>query len=135
MGSIPAAGNSSSAINYSLTDHQPLRPINYYRLKMVNKDGSFTASETRRVNFEDEGNTVGMFPNPAHNVATLAFAKAPRSNITVKIWNNLGQIIQTYNLTGSRATYNLNVTNIAQGIYHVTVTGEGINEHIKLMIQ
>jgi hypothetical protein len=135
IGSLNAAGNSSSVATYRLTDHQPLRGVNYYRLKMVNKDGRFTVSETRWINFGDEKNTVGIFPNPTRNVAKLVFAKPPQSNITVKILNNLGQIIQTYNLTGSRETYNLNVKNIAPGIYHVTVNGAGINEHIKLMIE
>jgi hypothetical protein len=101
----------------------------------VNIDGSFEWSEVRRVDFGEDGNRVAIFPNPAKNIATLILSKTSQSTVTVKIWNNLGQVIQTYTLTGSRQTYNLNVTGVAQGIYHVTVTGEGINEHIKLMIE
>lgn len=134
VGRINAAGNSPINTSYSLTDHQPLQGVNYYRLKMVDRDGNFKLSETRRVDFGNEGNRVGIFPNPAHGVARLVFAKAPEGIITVKIWNNLGQVIKTYNLTGLRQTHNLNVIGMAQGIYYVTVNGKDINEQIKLMI-
>lgn len=135
IGRINAAGNSSENLSYSLTDPLPLQGLNYYRLKIVDIDGSYELSEIRRLDFGEDGNRVAIFPNPAKNSATLILSKTPQSNVTVKVWNNLGQIIQTYNLTGSRQTYNLNVMGIAQGIYHVTVNGEGINENIKLMIQ
>jgi len=135
IGRITAAGNSSANISYRLTDHQPLHGINYYRLKMIDRDGKVKIGETRRLDFQEGGNRVGIYPNPAQNVATLVFAKAPAGTITVKIWNSLGQVIQTHNLSGSRQTYDLEVMNIPQGIYHVTVNGEGINEHIKLMIR
>jgi hypothetical protein len=135
VGRLNAAGNSQAVIGYSLADHHPLEGINYYRLKMVDKDGRFKMSETRKLDFQQEGNRVGIFPNPTRNVTKLVFAKAPQNTVSVRILNNLGQIIKIYNLSGSRNTYTLDVTNIPQGLYHVMVSGEGINEHIKLMIQ
>lgn len=134
IGRINAAGNSSATIDYSLIDPQPFQGINYYRLKTVDVDGKFKLSEIRRVDFRQEGNGIAIFPNPTRNAAKLVFAKAPQGNVTVQIWNNMGQIIKMYNLTGSRQTYDLNVMDIPQGVYHITVSGEGINEHIKLMI-
>lgn len=46
LGNVTAAGNSSSAINYTFTDNFNRTVQNYYyRLKMVNLDGSYTYSQ------------------------------------------------------------------------------------------
>ena len=39
IGQVNGAGNSSVAKNYSLVDAKPVNGMNYYRLKMVDKDG------------------------------------------------------------------------------------------------
>jgi hypothetical protein len=133
VGRLTAAGNSSVNVQYNLKDEQPLKGSNYYRLKMVDIDGTIKYSKIRRLDFQQDGNSIGIYPNPVKDVATLVFAKSPQGEITVKIWNNLGQLQQIHKLTGSRQTYKLNMANMAQGIYYVTVVGDGINEQIKLM--
>lgn len=46
IGNVQAAGNSSSTINYTFTDNSNKTLQNYfYRLKMVNLDGSYTYSQ------------------------------------------------------------------------------------------
>ena len=135
IGRVTAAGNSQITLNYNLTDYQPLQGINYYRLRITDLDGNSRLSEIRRLDFPEEGNYLGIFPNPARDIATLAFAKIPQGNITVKIINSLGQVVQTYTFTGSRQTYSLDVTKLPAGIYHVGVNAEGVNDYIKLVIE
>jgi len=50
---VNANGNSSSAINYQLTDNFPEMGINYYRLKMVDDDGQFQYSNIASVMFKN----------------------------------------------------------------------------------
>lgn len=135
IGRVNAAGNSQVALNYSFTDQQPLPGVNYYRLRITDRDGNYKRSETRQLDFREDGNNARIFPNPARSSTTLFFAKAPRGNVTVKIWNNLGQLVQTYNLAGPGQAYNLDVKNLSQGMYYVRINGEGINESIKLVIE
>jgi Secretion system C-terminal sorting domain len=44
IGMLPAAGNSNSLKQYSLTDNAP-NYINHYRIKQVDNDGRFTYSK------------------------------------------------------------------------------------------
>ena len=45
------AMNQAGQHNYSVYDEQPLQGSNYYRLRMVDIDGSFTYSKVARVDF------------------------------------------------------------------------------------
>ncbi len=40
IGRVSASGNSSTEKNYSFTDQTPLKGVNYYRLRTVDKDGN-----------------------------------------------------------------------------------------------
>lgn len=61
VGSIAATGTAG---NYSFTDQLPLKGNNFYRLKMVDADGSFTYSRIVSLNFNNTGSIV-LSPNPA----------------------------------------------------------------------
>ncbi len=53
VGSVNASGNTSTTIAYQLTDYFPETGMNYYRLKMVDRDGQFKYSETIIVTFKN----------------------------------------------------------------------------------
>ena len=136
IGTIKAAGSSSVTNRYSLVDNQPLVGVNYYRLKIMNADGHFTLSEIRRLDFRSNPqNVIALYPNPARNKTALVFEKAPQTNITITIYNNAGQIMRTYYFIGGRYVHDLDVSGLAQGIYHVIVNSDDVNGHYKLMIE
>ncbi len=74
IGDVTAAGNSHSEKHYSFLDRdiRLLRnefKILYYRLRMVDLDGSFSYSEVRVVRLEAENKgEVYLFPNPTHDL-------------------------------------------------------------------
>ncbi len=53
MGIVNAYGNSSTVKNYQMTDYFPEDGMNYYRLKMVDKDGQYQYSNIVNVNFKN----------------------------------------------------------------------------------
>jgi hypothetical protein len=57
IGSVPAAGNSNSLLDYTYTDPQPQPNTNFYRLKQVDLDGNFTYSSVRAIGFPASGKT------------------------------------------------------------------------------
>lgn len=63
IGRVNAAGNSSTLKNYSFIHSQPVNGINYYRLKLVDVDGSFKYSAVRTVKFNTSTSIIVM-PNP-----------------------------------------------------------------------
>jgi hypothetical protein len=44
IGTIKSSGSSENPVNYNFTDSLPLQEMNYYRLKMVDKDDSYKYS-------------------------------------------------------------------------------------------
>lgn len=69
MANITARGSSARS-NYSSADLNPVAGDNFYRLKMVNLDGSYSYSKVIRVNF-DKADFVSIQPNPASGFVIL----------------------------------------------------------------
>ncbi len=56
FGRKQAVTESSDVVKYSLTDKQPVEGWNYYRLKMVDKDGSYSFSRIAPANYQTNEN-------------------------------------------------------------------------------
>ena len=66
IGRVNAAGNSSVALQYQFMDENPLNGINYYRLKLVDKDNSQKISDIVSVK-TSLVSKMKIYPNPAIN--------------------------------------------------------------------
>ena len=66
VGTVTAKGNSFPT-RYSLQDLPANKTgVRFYRLKMVDKDGSFTYSAVKSIKFSDlKSGLVNIFPHPA----------------------------------------------------------------------
>ena len=86
-------GNSSSLINYSFTDVQAISSLkNAYRLKITNRDGSFSFSKVVYVDGQSSGEYT-IFPNPAKDHFNLILQSYSQP-ITVRIFDNLGKVVR-----------------------------------------
>jgi hypothetical protein len=63
---VAAAGYSNTDRSYGYTDVKPLQGVNYYQLKMLDKDNSYTLSQLVKINF-DEITSIKVYPNPVIN--------------------------------------------------------------------
>jgi hypothetical protein len=66
LGTVSAAFNSAALQNYTFTDSLPESGINYYRLKMVDADGTFAFSKIKAVHFPEFA-WAEIFPNPVED--------------------------------------------------------------------
>lgn len=66
---------NASAKQYRTYDNSPLAGDNYYRLKMIDNDGSFKYSAVVKLNFASASST-SVFPNPATNYVNLVINNA-----------------------------------------------------------
>lgn len=87
-GSVLAKGESTKPVRYYFTDTAPFPGQNYYRLKMVDHDGTYAYSLARNVNFPVE-DIISVYPNPVIDKAI----------ITVKNWTDV-EAIQISDLHG-----------------------------------
>ena len=95
LGTVAAAGSSSSAHSYGFVDNQlPAgAALLYYRLKQVDADGSFSYSPVRSVALGGKAAAeagLTLFPNPARSAATLTGA-VPGTVVTV--FDALGRLV------------------------------------------
>jgi hypothetical protein len=102
--------------NYSYLHSTPVKGNNYYRLKIINTDGSFSYSNISSINIDNDDITIS--PNPAVD------------NITIELPNTQKALINFYNATGSLVKTittvdkltNTDICNLPAGTYFVTVT-------------
>ena len=117
MGAVAAitAGNG----NYQLYDNSPLNGVNYYRLKMIDKDQRFTFSQVRQVTLKDNGSFV-MVPNPADGATVVHFNRVLLSP-ELSLYGAGGGLLRHTRLSGNASYYTLSTAQLPAGIYTVSV--------------
>ncbi len=84
-------GNSVHELSYSFTDKNLLPGSNYYRLRQVDHNGTFSFSEIRTLNNQPVMPVV--FPNPFESSFNLNVLSAEGAKIKYTVFNNHGQVI------------------------------------------
>lgn len=116
--SVAARGESSVEAHYSAVDDSPMGGNNFYRLKMVDKDGTFALSKIRNVEFElKEGYT--LFPNPLSDKLSFKSTEDWNSVSSIKIYNAQGVEVYT---SPSVPAKEVDVSKLASGTYVVKLT-------------
>ncbi len=93
-----ATGAGSLVKTYNYYHPNPANGKNYYRLKMVNKDGSYTYSPVRLINL-GKGVSVNVYPNPVHEKLQIAISNNANKSATIKVANVQGQVMLTKIIT------------------------------------
>ena len=128
--SIIAAKNSSSQV-YTYEDTKPLPTINYYRLKMVNTDGTFRYSETKTAVFSQKQG-LRMSPNPA-KVGDVVFVKANTdAPYTLQLMDATGRVVLQTAFIGETR---LHTEGVAAGTYVLRSEANGVVRVQKLIVQ
>jgi hypothetical protein len=100
IGRVEAAGNSTTLRTYDFLDNTPFEGLNYYRLKIVDKDGSFSYSKIVAVNLQGTDHSLfNVFPNPAGEGTELKVALEDVGILQITLTNMLGQVVHTQTVT------------------------------------
>jgi len=115
IASVSSQGDSKVLVNYSHVDANPLAGQNFYRLKMVDVDGTFAYSAIRLAEIES-GSGLVPYPNPVVDKILI------RDHQLVKQ-------ADLHNASGVKVLANqqpssagIDVTRLPQGIYVITLT-------------
>ncbi len=83
---------------------------------------------------EDRTLRVDVFPNPVTERATIKYnLPSQYNNGKIIIRNMVGNVVRSYDIRGS-GKINLEVCNLANGVYFYSITSNGINLSTKKMI-
>lgn len=137
LGKVPAAGNSNNTIQYSFDDYSYHSPLTYYRIQMVDKDGSHKTSEQIVVltNQNFSGLFSHLFPNPAKETYFFNYGgKDFDTAIEISMFNSNGSLVKTQVVDSFDAhnAIKINCDNLANGIYQVIIQ-QGENMEMKKM--
>lgn len=144
IGKINGAVNSQSKKDYSFIDVSPLEGINYYRLKQVDLDGSFTYSKIISVFFSSQ-NKVQIFPNPVSNELKIIFNKetqdkfgkyssaGSQDRIGIHLFDYTGKFIKTWKAEMVTGEISLDINEIARGVYILELGFENQVEKYKIV--
>ncbi len=121
-------GNSDTRLTYQFIDSQPLNGLNYYRLKQIDLDGSYSYSQIRTVQVDGVA-ALKVYPNPAVSDIRLMGLKGSAG---VCIVDNCGR--QVLKLDNVRAGQSVSVNKLEAGIYHLLVTEQsGATSHLRFV--
>ncbi|MEP6711992.1 MAG: T9SS type A sorting domain-containing protein, partial [Ferruginibacter sp.] len=123
------AANTAVQKTYTANDISPFGGANFYRLKIIDKDGSFKYSTVLKVNWDDI-QVVSMLPNPAHNFTLL---KGINEYSVVKIIDLTGKVMLQQNITN--AVKEINTSFLPAGMYLVQLVGSAKTVSLKLVKQ
>lgn len=104
--------SQSSYVDY---DNAPVIGWNYYRLKIIDKSGSFSYSPVRAVKFEKGKEEVKIFPVPATDVLNVQLPSSYVNNVSLQLLGIDGKFIST--LKPSVNNVQINVSILASGTY------------------
>jgi Secretion system C-terminal sorting domain len=135
IGEIKATGNNGGTPQYySLFDANP-SSLNYYRLKMVDNDGTFTYSKT--IAFKSQDKTSGIiafYPNPVTNALNVVLTNTNYKTATVSLVDITGRIILTQSKAFDNQPFVLTTENCGNGIYTAIVAIDGTQSMHKVVI-
>lgn len=133
LGAVVAL-NSSGINNYSFKDIQPIIGINYYRLKMIDRDNKFNYSPVRLVNLSKSLNSFTIAPNPASSFVTIYFNSTIKT-AEINVFDALGKIVLSQSLNGLViSSYRLNTDKLGSGVYIISIKTDSNISNDKLII-
>ncbi|WP_165958089.1 SBBP repeat-containing protein [Segetibacter sp. 3557_3] len=127
---------SSPLLNdYELADHIAAIPAGtqtlFYRLKMVDKDGSFTYSPVVAVRLTGNEILLQILQNPVADHLNLQVA-ARGQTVTLSVVDNAGRMLKQSTLKTTGATFlSLDISSLPKGKYYLTARSEDGEQQVK----
>jgi hypothetical protein len=133
---VVTAQNSGTA-NYQWTDSQPSTGTNYYRIRMVSKDGSISYSQVVKLNFGKITPVMEVAPNPILNgTIHLVFKNEQVGNYNIVLTNLLGQVILSKTIMHTEVNGSATISGgtVNKGVYQLSIIKpNGDHEVIKVV--
>jgi PQQ-dependent dehydrogenase (s-GDH family) len=139
IGTVAAKGNNNTTdvFSYNLVDAAASlqsASLLYYRLKIVDTDGSNKYSNTITIALTKDDGRVIITPNPATDNAKLIINAAAAGNVQWKLVDNNGRVLKqsSINVQRGNTTTTIDISKLAAGIYHIDIKGAGLDRVVKL---
>ena len=107
---------------------QLINSLLYYRLKIINNDGSFKYSNVVTITLPVTKLILNIAPNPVMSDVKGNIISPISANVTLRIFNNTGRLVLQTNSFVKKGTnsFTQNINRLASGSYYLDISGNGI---------
>ncbi|MCH2022992.1 MAG: choice-of-anchor D domain-containing protein [Saprospiraceae bacterium] len=137
-----ANGNANTGYAYNINHSNSFPGVSYYRLKIMNYDGSFSFSEIKAV--EGKGETASyvdltFYPNPVQETLKVRFDKLSDdiNSTVIQIINLNGKVIResTRSLTSYEVLEINNISDLSPSVYLISLNLDNGQNIVKRFIK
>jgi poly(3-hydroxybutyrate) depolymerase len=124
LASILPKGLHGAGAIYTAFDNHPFSGLNYYRLKLVDMDGSYTYSDIVTIKTKMKALEITqLYPNPVINRLTVQLQSAKDLQVNYTIFDMTGKqiILNTASLKTGLTHLEIPFENIATGMYLIKI--------------
>ncbi len=140
VNSLATNGNSNRALAYHAIDNSPIANTSYYRLKQVDRDNSINHSNIISVNYIKAKNVkFVIYPNPNKGEFTADISGIENNHeVQISLSDEKGTVVfNTKFFIQDNTSNKLSIvpeTKLPNGLYICTLTLEGIEYNVKVIV-
>jgi hypothetical protein len=135
VGKVFSSGDSHQTQHYSFKDEHPYFGLSYYRIKQTDKDGTFTYSQMKAVDYQNSIQAgFEIVPNPSDNSssAALNFTDLKGKECTITLFDITGKkIFQSTEIIKDSKT---NLPALEKGMYFIQVSGSDFSQTKRMVV-
>lgn len=128
IGTQPAAGHSLHTLEYAFRDAQPMPGINFYRLRMVDIDGSSRHSDIASAPWNER--PLVSHPNPSNGIFTVHAS----DEAVIRVYDALGAMVPARLQRTGDLRWHVTLPSAAEGVYVVQVEEHGTARQERMVI-
>jgi hypothetical protein len=122
IGTLPSNDNAlAQTVSFSFEDGNPENGTDFYRIKQINADGTYSYSKVLSVSFQNTSAGIKLFPNPVFG-SQLTISNAAGTLIQeINIIDVSGRKIAGKYLNSPNSSIPVDVNNLSPGYYFIEV--------------
>ncbi len=125
-----AAGNSNTLKKYQFIYAMESGVTYYFRLKMIDTDGTFKYSDIQKISCANRKNEIIISPNPVVNkfyITGMAMGKN-----TISIYSKNGNFLNKLNVTNNT---NIDISHLPSGVYVIKILNENGSSSVERLVK
>lgn len=131
IGKVPASGNSDLVKTYTFEDRNSL-PVGFYRLRMVDEDGSAELSKVIKLDKGSSGQALQVYPTRVVSTVNVSVHSNQPERIFLQVYDVNGRLVKNEQRDVVKGVnlFTLDVTGLTKGLYvvHGTIGGKKVSE-------
>ena len=134
LGKVNAAGTSTTANQYKLTDLQPTEGVNYYRLSQTDFDGHTKNLQVKTVNYKTTKDFSASIVHAGNGKVNLVFNNRIASGMSIRVSDIVGKEMMQQQFTAPVGAFTKTIQ-LPKGVYAVQLANTNLRVTEKIIIE